>query len=82
MQVERLCVWVRPLSLALYVLTCIDPRVDPADFPWLRLGDAIVGRPGHAGGPRDVAYVAHLMRSKTPDGLLRSGATTALVASR
>jgi carbonic anhydrase len=56
----------------LYVLTCIDPRVDPAVFLGLRLGDAIVQR--NVGGrvtpavERDVAYIAHLVRSKTPEG--------------
>jgi carbonic anhydrase len=56
----------------LYVITCIDPRVDPAAFLGLRLGDAIVQR--NVGGrvtpavARDVAYIAHLVRSKTPDG--------------
>ena len=56
----------------LYVLTCIDPRVDPAAVLGLGLGDAIVGR--NVGGrvtpavAREVAYIAHLVRSKTPDG--------------
>ncbi|MEV6845840.1 carbonic anhydrase [Actinoplanes sp. NPDC051411] len=56
----------------LYVITCIDPRVDPAAFLGLRLGDAIVQR--DIGGrvtpavARDVAYIAHLVRSKTPEG--------------
>lgn len=56
----------------LYVITCVDPRVDPAAFLGLRLGDAIVQR--NVGGrvtpavERDVAYIAHLVRSKTPDG--------------
>jgi carbonic anhydrase len=56
----------------MYVITCIDPRVDPAAFLGLRLGDAIVQR--DVGGrvtpevARDVAYIAHLVRSKTPDG--------------
>lgn len=56
----------------LYVITCVDPRVDPAAFLGLRLGDAIVQR--DIGGrvtpavARDVAYIAHLVRSKTPEG--------------
>jgi carbonic anhydrase len=28
----------------LYVITCIDPRVDPADFLGLEFGEAIVAR--------------------------------------
>jgi carbonic anhydrase len=56
----------------LYVITCIDPRVDPAAFLGLTLGDAIVQR--DVGGRvtpaviRDVAYISHLVETKTPDG--------------
>jgi carbonic anhydrase len=56
----------------LYIITCIDPRVDPAAFLGLGLGDAIVQR--DVGGRvtpeviRDVAYIGHLVETKTPDG--------------
>lgn len=55
----------------LYVLTCIDPRVDPADILALQLGDAIVAR--RIGGRvtdavlADLAWVCHLHKNKTPD---------------
>lgn len=55
----------------LYVLTCIDPRVDPAAILDLDLGDAIVAR--NIGGRvtdsilADLAWVCHLHQTKTPD---------------
>ena len=55
----------------LYVLTCIDPRVDPASILGLELGDAIVGR--NVGGRvtpavvQDVAWISYLHEVKTPD---------------
>lgn len=55
----------------LYVLTCIDPRVDPAGILGLELGDAIVAR--SIGGRvtdavlADLAWVCHLHETKTPD---------------
>ncbi len=54
-----------------YVLTCIDPRVDPADILGLTLGDAIVART--VGGRAnqafldDLAWISYLHETKTPD---------------
>lgn len=58
-------------NMQVYVLTCIDPRVDPASVLGLELGDAIVAR--SIGGRvtdavlADLAWVCHLHESKTPD---------------
>lgn len=55
----------------LYVITCIDPRVDPTNILGLELGDAIVAR--NVGGRvtpstlRDVAWISYLHEVKTPD---------------
>lgn len=55
----------------LYVITCIDPRVDPSDLLGLDLGDAIVAR--NVGGRvtgsvlRDLAWISYLHEVKTPD---------------
>jgi carbonic anhydrase len=54
-----------------YVLTCIDPRVEPAAVLGLGLGDAIVAR--CVGGRvtpavlRDLAWISFLHQEKTPD---------------
>jgi carbonic anhydrase len=54
-----------------YVVTCIDPRVDPADIFGLHLGDAIVAR--NVGGRvtpsviADLAWISYLHEVKTPD---------------
>jgi carbonic anhydrase len=54
-----------------YVLTCIDPRVDPAALFELELGDAIVART--VGGRvtdavlDDLAWISYLHEVKTPD---------------
>lgn len=54
------------------VITCIDPRVDPAAFLQLELGDALVLR--NAGGRvnpaiiKDVAYISYLVETKAPEG--------------
>jgi len=54
-----------------YVITCIDPRVDPASILGLELGDAIVAR--NVGGRvtpaviQDVAWISYLHEVKTPD---------------
>jgi carbonic anhydrase len=54
-----------------YVLTCIDPRVDPASILGLELGDAIVAR--CVGGRvtdavlADLAWICYLHEKKTPD---------------
>lgn len=58
--------------LGLYVITCIDPRVDPSLFLELELGDAIVAR--GVGGRvtpqvlRDLEYISYLVETKTPEG--------------
>ena len=55
----------------LYLITCIDPRVDPANTLALALGDAIVAR--NVGGRvtpsliKDLAWIVHLHENKTPD---------------
>jgi carbonic anhydrase len=54
-----------------YVITCIDPRVDPSDVLGLTLGDAIVAR--NVGGRvtdavlADLAWISYLHETKTPD---------------
>ena len=54
-----------------YILTCIDPRVDPAAVFGLELGDAIVART--VGGRvtpaviQDLAWISYLHETKTPD---------------
>ena len=54
-----------------YVLTCIDPRVDPANLLELDLGDAIVARTvGGRANPsflEDLAWICYLHETKTPD---------------
>jgi len=55
----------------IFVLTCIDPRVDPAQVLGLELGDAIVER--NVGGRvtpavlQDIAWISYLHEVKTPD---------------
>ena len=57
---------------SLYIITCIDYRVDPAQTLGLELGDAIVQR--IVGGRvtpaviKDVAYIGYLIQSKAPEG--------------
>ena len=54
-----------------YVITCIDPRVDPSDVFGLTLGDAVVAR--NVGGRvtdavlDDLAWISYLHETKTPD---------------
>jgi carbonic anhydrase len=61
-------------DLRLLVITCLDPRVDPAHFLGLGLGDAIVIR--NVGGRvtreviNDVAFLAQIAESVIPDGPL------------
>jgi carbonic anhydrase len=61
-------------TLGLLVVTCVDPRVDPAHILGLELGDAIVIR--NNGGritPQvidDLAYVSQLAETARPDGPL------------
>jgi carbonic anhydrase len=58
--------------LGLYIVTCIDPRVDPAEILGIRLGEAIVER--DIGGRvtpavlRDIAYISYLVQTKAPAG--------------
>jgi len=58
-------------TMQTFVLTCIDPRVDPADVLGLALGDAIVERT--VGGRvtpavlQDIGWISHLHRALTPD---------------
>ncbi|MEW1829084.1 carbonic anhydrase [Streptomyces sp. NPDC088196] len=55
----------------LYLLTCLDPRVEPAAIVGVQLGEAIVAR--NIGGRvtesvvHDLAWVCHLHENKTPD---------------
>jgi carbonic anhydrase len=61
-------------SLGLFVITCCDPRTDPAHFLGLGLSDAIVVR--NVGGRvtpeviNDVAYLGQLVESAMPDGFM------------
>ena len=60
--------------LGLFVVTCLDPRVDPAHFLGLSLGDAIVVR--NVGGRvtpeviNDVAFIGQIAENVVPDGPL------------
>jgi len=61
-------------NLRLFVITCLDPRVDPAHVLGLELSDAIVVR--NVGGRvtqeviNDVAFIAQLAENVLPDGPL------------
>ena len=61
-------------NLRLFVITCLDPRVDPAHFLGLGLSDAMVIR--NLGGRvapeviNDVAFIAQLAENALPDGPL------------
>jgi carbonic anhydrase len=61
-------------ELRLFVITCLDPRVDPARFLDLGLGDAMVVR--NVGGRvtpeviNDVAFIGQIAESAVPDGPL------------
>jgi carbonic anhydrase len=56
----------------IYVVTCIDPRVDPFEFLGLHFAEAIVART--VGGRvtedamRDLSYIGYLLESKVPEG--------------
>ena len=60
--------------LRLFVVTCLDPRVDPAHFLGLSLGDAVVVR--NKGGRvtpeviNDVAFIGQIAENVVPDGPL------------
>jgi carbonic anhydrase len=59
-------------NLNLYIVTCIDPRVDPAQVLGVRLGEAVVQR--LIGGRitpaviADIAYIGYLVDTKAPEG--------------
>jgi carbonic anhydrase len=61
-------------NLSLFVITCLDPRVDPAHFLGLGLSDAMVVR--NVGGRvtpeviNDVAFISQIVESVIPDGPL------------
>jgi carbonic anhydrase len=61
-------------NLRLFVITCLDPRVDPAHFLGLELSDAIVVR--NVGGRvtpeviNDVAFLGEIAENVLPDGPL------------
>jgi carbonic anhydrase len=61
-------------NLGVMVITCLDPRVDPAHFLGLGLSDAMVIR--NVGGRvtpeviNDVAFIAQLAENLLPDGPL------------
>ena len=61
-------------TLRLFVVTCLDPRVDPAHFLGLGLSDAMVVR--NVGGRvtpeviNDVAFIGQLAETALPDGPL------------
>src|SRR3984957_403305 len=61
-------------NLGLFVITCLDPRVDPAHFLGLGLSDAMVVR--NVGGRitpeviNDVAFIGQLAENVLPDGPL------------
>jgi len=59
-------------NLNLYIVTCIDCRVDPAQILGVKLGEALVQR--NIGGRitpaiiRDIAYAGYLVDAKAPEG--------------
>ncbi len=61
-------------NLRLFVITCLDPRIDPAHFLGLGLSDAMVVR--NVGGRvtpeviNDVAFIGQLAENALPDGPL------------
>ena len=61
-------------NLSLFVITCLDPRTDPAHFLALGLSDAMVVR--NVGGRvtpeviNDVAFIGQLAENVLPDGPL------------
>src|SRR5690349_2249942 len=60
--------------LRLFVITCLDPRTDPAHFLGLELSDAMVVR--NVGGRvtpeviRDIAFISQIVENALPDGPL------------
>jgi carbonic anhydrase len=59
-------------NLGLYIVICLDCRVDPARILGVRLGEALVQR--NIGGRitpavlQDIAYAAYLVERKAPEG--------------
>jgi carbonic anhydrase len=59
-------------KMNLYIVTCIDCRVDPAQVLGVKLGEALVQR--NIGGRitpaviRDIAYAGYLVDTKAPEG--------------
>jgi carbonic anhydrase len=57
---------------SLYIVTCIDPRVDPAEFLGLGFADAIVARTvgGRATDAviQDLSYIGYLVETLAPEG--------------
>jgi carbonic anhydrase len=57
---------------SLYIVTCIDPRVDPAEFLGLEFAEAIVART--VGGRvtdaviQDLSYIGYLVETLAPEG--------------
>jgi carbonic anhydrase len=57
---------------SLYVITCIDPRTDPADFLGLQFSEVIVART--VGGRvtdaviQDLSYIGYLVETLAPEG--------------
>jgi carbonic anhydrase len=56
----------------LYIITCVDPRTDPAEFLGLEFAEAIVART--LGGRvtdaviQDLSYIGYLVEAKAPEG--------------
>ena len=61
-------------NLRLFVITCLDPRVDPAHFLGLGLSDAMVvrnvGGRGTAEVINNVAFISQIAENVLPDGPL------------
>ncbi|MBV8945481.1 MAG: hypothetical protein JOZ95_08675 [Solirubrobacterales bacterium] len=61
-------------KLRLFVITCMDPRVDPAHFLGLQPSDALVVRNGGGRATpeviNDVAFIAQLVENVIPEGPL------------
>jgi carbonic anhydrase len=61
-------------ALGLFVISCLDPRVDPAHFIGLELSDAMVVR--NVGGRvtpeviNDIAFICQIAETLQPDGPL------------
>jgi carbonic anhydrase len=56
-------------NLRLFVITCLDPRVDPAHVLGLGLSDAMIVR-NVGGRVNDVAFISQIAENVLPDGPL------------